>query len=337
MDKWINVFIIKYACFQIMFRPITELQLLVRMVMQVGAYRKCCTLRNMLSRMASSKLLCFSFFLAVVAAASPMLLKLHDFSNSVWGEILSFLTSKMQLVSPWLLAAGSLLLGYILLKLWKLFFSPLEMQRKLHDIGYLSEGKRPLKDIANEIRKRRQCGDVPPVYPNGWFHVLSSHELAVGDVKYVSMLGEQLAVFRGTDGVAHIVNAYCPHLGANLGIGGKVVGNCLQCPFHGWIFRGEDGKCVKIPYSEKVPDFAQTKSWPCLEMNCSIYMWYHAEGSEPTWTPDYIEEIKNGSWTYRGYTQHIINAHIEVTCCCCVQIVLFDHAHKINILYSYSS
>jgi len=42
-------------------------------------------------------------------------------------------------------------------------------------------------------------------------------------------------------------------------------------------------------------------------------LWYHAEGIEPTWIPDEIEEIKNGKWTYRGYTQHMINAHIEVT------------------------
>jgi len=249
--------------------------------------------------------------LAVVAAASPMLLKLQDFSNSVWGGMLPLLTTKVQIINPLLLAAGALLFCYFLQKLWKLFFAPLELQRKLHEIGYMSERKRTLKDIANEIRKRRQCGDVPPVYPNGWFHVLASNELAVEEVKYVSMLGEQLAVFRGSDGVVHIVNAYCPHLGANLAIGGKVVGDCIQCPFHGWKYRGEDGKCVEIPYSKSVPDFAQTKAWPCLEMNDAIYLWYHAEGIEPTWVPDEIEEIKNGKWTYRGYSQHMINAHIQ--------------------------
>jgi len=220
----------------------------------------------------------------------------------------------VQNLNSWLLAACSLPLGYIMLKLWKLFFTPLEMKRKLHEIGYVSEEKRSLKDVANEYRKRKRCGDIPPVYPNGWFHVFDSHELAVSDVKYISVLGEHLAVFRGTDGVAYIVNAYCPHLGANLGIGGQVVGNCLQCPFHGWVFRGEDGKCAKIPYSDKIPDCARIKAWPCVEKNSTIYIWYHAEGIEPTWTPDDIEEISNGTWTYRGFTQHTINAHIEVNC-----------------------
>lgn len=63
--------------------------------------------------------------------------------------------------------------------------------------------------------------------------------------------GEQVAVFRGRDGKAHVVDAYCPHLGANLAVGGRVVGNCIECPFHGWQFNGEDGKCVRIPYAEK--------------------------------------------------------------------------------------
>lgn len=25
--------------------------------------------------------------------------------------------------------------------------------------------------------------------------------------------------------------------------------NCIRCPFHGWIFSGETGECVRIPYS----------------------------------------------------------------------------------------
>ena len=56
-------------------------------------------------------------------------------------------------------------------------------------------------------------------------------------------------MFRGNDGVAYVVDAYCPHLGANMSVLGKVINdNCIQCPFHGWTFRGEDGLCVDIPY-----------------------------------------------------------------------------------------
>ena len=63
--------------------------------------------------------------------------------------------------------------------------------------------------------------------------------------------GLNLAVFRDEHGVAHALDAYCPHMGANLGAGGRVKGNCLECPFHAWRFRGDDGKCTHIPYTDK--------------------------------------------------------------------------------------
>ena len=65
---------------------------------------------------------------------------------------------------------------------------------------------------------------------------------------YYIFSGLNLAVFRGEDGQAYVLDAYCPHMGANLAVGGVVKGNCIQCPFHGWQFRGEDGKCTTIPY-----------------------------------------------------------------------------------------
>ncbi|XP_031569651.1 cholesterol 7-desaturase-like isoform X2 [Actinia tenebrosa] len=168
-----------------------------------------------------------------------------------------------------------------------------------------------MKDVAFEVKRRRKTGNLPPVYPNGWFHVLNSWEVGTSEVKFVSCLGEHLAVFRGEDGVAHIVDAYCPHLGANLAIGGQVVGNCIQCPFHGWEFEGDDGKCTKIPYSKNIPAVAKIKSWPCLERNESIMLWYHAEGAESSWIPEDLNGIQSGKWVYRGRTTHQVNAHIQ--------------------------
>lgn len=68
----------------------------------------------------------------------------------------------------------------------------------------------------------------------------------------MAALGHNLAVFRTTDDKVYVTDAYCPHLGADLTAGGKVVGNSLECPFHKWRFNGESGKCVSGPSSEKV-------------------------------------------------------------------------------------
>ena len=68
-------------------------------------------------------------------------------------------------------------------------FHPYQLVRNFGDAGYITDGRNK-KEVANEIRKRRRAGDVPPVYPNGWFSLLRSWELKTGEVKYVSALGK---------------------------------------------------------------------------------------------------------------------------------------------------
>lgn len=65
----------------------------------------------------------------------------------------------------------------------------------------------------------------------------------------LSFLGQNFVVFRTESGEVHIFDAYCPHLGANLGVGGIVKDDCIECPFHQWSFRASDGECTNIPYS----------------------------------------------------------------------------------------
>ena len=93
-----------------------------------------------------------------------------------------------------------------------------------------------------------------------------------------------------------------------------MIGSCIECPFHGWQYDGETGQCTKIPYSNgKIPSQAKVKVWPSLEVNGMICVWYDAEGRDPGWVPEEFEKIKSGRWTYRGYSTHLMNAHIEVS------------------------
>lgn len=204
-------------------------------------------------------------------------------------------------------------------KLFRFLFTPVSLIRHLGDVGYINIRGETKKGAARICEKNKKPGDLPPVYPNGWFHLCFSKDVARGTVKYVQQLGEHFAVFRGDSGQVHVLDAYCPHMGANLAIGGRVQGDCLDCPFHGWQFDGVDGKCVNIPYAKKVPEFAKTRSWACLERNREIYVWYNAEGEEPWWYPEEIEELSNdGGWAFRGMSVHYINCHIEVFVYCLV-------------------
>ncbi|XP_030363271.1 cholesterol 7-desaturase-like [Strigops habroptila] len=182
---------------------------------------------------------------------------------------------------------------------------PLSLRRGPGRVGYV-----PYPGLSRARRARRP-GAPPPPFPNGWYRLLDSAQLPHGAARSLSLLGEQLAVFRTPDGQAFVVDAYCPHLGANLAAGGRVVGNCIECPFHGWQFRGEDGKCTSIPYAEKVPDFARVRTWPCCEVNGMLLVWYHCEGLAPMWAVPEQREITTKEWVFRGQTEHLVDAHIQ--------------------------
>ena len=53
------------------------------------------------------------------------------------------------------------------------------------------------------------------------------------------------------------------------------------------------------------------KQWPSLETSGVVLVWFHAEGSPPTWQPPTLEKIDNGKWTYQGRNEYHISCHIQ--------------------------
>ena len=53
-----------------------------------------------------------------------------------------------------------------------------------------------------------------PPYPDGWFQVAYSDDVGPGQVVPLSYFGRELVLFRDESQNAHVLDAYCPHLGA---------------------------------------------------------------------------------------------------------------------------
>ena len=84
-----------------------------------------------------------------------------------------------------------------------------------------------------------------------WMPVLLSRELdaADGPPKRVTLLGEDLLAFRDSTGRVGLVEARCPHRGADLFFGRNE--DCgLRCAYHGWKF-DVNGDCLDIPTMPK--------------------------------------------------------------------------------------
>jgi phenylpropionate dioxygenase-like ring-hydroxylating dioxygenase large terminal subunit len=148
-----------------------------------------------------------------------------------------------------------------------------------------------------------------PPFPNGWFALDYSDQLAPGQAKPVHALGRDFVLFRGQDGRARLTDAYCPHLGAHLGHGGKVEGDTIRCPFHGWRFDGDSGRCVEIPYAGKIPPRAALETWPLLERNGLVVFYHHAERKAPTWEPEAIPEIGDPNYVLHARREWEIPTH----------------------------
>ena len=101
--------------------------------------------------------------------------------------------------------------------------------------------------------------------------------------------GRDLVVWYDDD-ERHIFDAYCPHLGAHFGYGGRVVDGCLVCPFHEWSFAA-DGSNVDIPYATKPNRKARVRSYPTMVRNRQVLFWYHPDPAvAPAWDmPEAVE------------------------------------------------
>jgi 3-ketosteroid 9alpha-monooxygenase subunit A len=140
--------------------------------------------------------------------------------------------------------------------------------------------------------------DGAPRYARGWHMVGWSDEFEVGKPVARDYFGMRLAFYRGEDRTVRCLEAFCPHLGADLSAG-TVQGNILQCPFHNWRFDG-DGQCVSIPYCDKIPPRAKARSFPTKEINDTVLIWFDPERGEPEYDIPPLNEYVSPASTHQS-------------------------------------
>jgi 3-ketosteroid 9alpha-monooxygenase subunit A len=145
-------------------------------------------------------------------------------------------------------------------------------------------------------------------FPKGWFVVAFSDEIAKGQAVRLKYFGEEMVAFRGEDGNVHVLDGYCAHMGAHLGAGGKVVDNCVVCPFHSWKYAGT-GECVAIPYAKKIPTKARQKAWLTREVNGVVLLHHDSTGAPPEWDIPVIPEHGAPDWLPWARNMYHVKTH----------------------------
>ncbi len=147
------------------------------------------------------------------------------------------------------------------------------------------------------------AGAATPPLRDLWYFALPGGALKRGKLVRKTLLGEPVVFGRRADGGVFALRDLCPHRGVPLS-GGRMVGDEVQCPYHGWRFRG-DGRCAAIPSlvegQDVDPSRIRVRAYDVREANGLLWIWMPADPATPApepppdlgipadWTPRLIE------------------------------------------------
>jgi phenylpropionate dioxygenase-like ring-hydroxylating dioxygenase large terminal subunit len=178
---------------------------------------------------------------------------------------------------------------------------------------------------TSNLSKESSIFNNPQQFIEGWYWVLASKELGRGKVKGVNVIGRELAIYRGFDGQLVSVDAYCPHMGANLAEG-KVEGNGLRCFFHNWKFDAE-GNCIDIPCLEKSLPL-KIKTFPTAEKYGMIWIW---TGEVAKQSLPFVPELEFEECDAAFASRFIKNCHPNVVMINAIDAQHFNTVHNLPL------
>jgi nitrite reductase/ring-hydroxylating ferredoxin subunit len=155
------------------------------------------------------------------------------------------------------------------------------------------------------LQEARQLRNAPPPYPFGWFVVALCRELGKGEVLTRQFMDREIVIYRTESGVVCAAEAYCPHLGAHLGHGGKVLGEELRCPLHRFRF-AVNGSCVYSPTGTP-PPAARLGLLEVREIHGAIFVWHGPAGVVP-WEIERLDG-DDSDWHDLGHSFRRVHNH----------------------------
>ncbi len=126
------------------------------------------------------------------------------------------------------------------------------------------------------------------IFRHHWLPAALVEEVAEadGDPVRVRLLGEDLVLFRDTDGRLGLVQEACPHRRASLFYGRNEEGG-LRCLYHGWKF-DVDGNCLEMasePPESSFCDKVKLTSYPVVECGGFVWTYMGPRQSMPAFEP----------------------------------------------------
>jgi nitrite reductase/ring-hydroxylating ferredoxin subunit len=119
---------------------------------------------------------------------------------------------------------------------------------------------------------------------------------------HVTMLGDDLVMFRDAGGKVVALNDWCPHRGARLSLGLCEFEGTVTCPYHGYVFDGT-GQCVAGLIERPDSPFVgklRARAYPTEERMGIVFVWM-GETSPVPLDEDLPAELSDPELTGRRY------------------------------------
>lgn len=189
------------------------------------------------------------------------------------------------------------------------------------------------ENLNTQPHKIQKIFNNDQVLTKGWYPVCPSKELRTQMAKSFKIFKQRIVVYRGKSNQIYALDAFCPHLGADLG-NGKVSGENIQCYFHQWELNGT-GKLEKIPCLDKLDQSFQSvenKHYPTQELYGHI--WVHAgeKAAHSVIHPPDLAHEEVSAWYLKEIT---LFAHHHVMMANGVDLQHFATVHDLDIKFDY--
>jgi 5,5'-dehydrodivanillate O-demethylase len=105
-----------------------------------------------------------------------------------------------------------------------------------------------------------------------YWHPVGCSELVTAKPRPVKVLGEELVLYRGASGKPVLMARRCAHRSLALDYG-RVEGDCLRCPYHGWLY-DKTGQCLEQPAEPEGSGFkdkVRLTSYPVQEVSGLVF------------------------------------------------------------------
>ena len=149
-----------------------------------------------------------------------------------------------------------------------------------------------------------------PRVTRAWYILCQSKELKNKPVRQY-LWGVPIVLFRDSAGVAGALLDRCPHRSIPLSQG-KVCGDRLQCPYHGWEFE-RTGECARVPGLVDQTPAPHSSAVSYAVTVQEGFVWVYA-------TPGVEPESRPFSFTKADQSGYVTVRH-EVSACCSIHAI----------------